>query len=718
MNFLKNLSLRAKIIGFNLACLLLLGSVIYFLFHRSTDTNIANLEKSYYSYAESLQASISAQFFERYGDVQAFALNPDIKSNDHNTIVTTLNNYVSMYGIYDVILVVDSKGNLVATNDKDASGKEINSRSLYKKNYAQEKWFQETFKGNFLEDKEKNYTGTYFEDPSVDPYVSEVYGESKWGNGFSAQIKNSKGEVIGVISNRANFKWVENELLNLADSLEHVFHATFELMTLNENGKVLAIYNSSEDKEKYVRKFDELGKTRIYDEHEELKNLDYSKSGVLEAYDNELKLTQIVAYSSFKDKKWPSAIHWSTMMHIDKEGAFASMYKSINEFYMVFAGFLVAICLLSLWFGSSLSKLFSRLSESLSNETKELLVNSASMATTSDQLSSAATEQAAALQETVSAIDEVSAMVSKNAENARKSKEISQESEKSALHGKKTMDEMIQVIDEIHRSNTEMMDQIKKSNEEFTNIVNVINEIGSKTKVINDIVFQTKLLSFNASVEAARAGAHGKGFAVVAEEVGNLAQMSGNAAKEITNLLEGSVTKVEAIVADTKSRVDKLVDIGKVKVEAGIKTAKSCSDVLEEIVASVSQVNQMVEEISTASNEQAQGVSEITKAMNQLDQVTQQNTSAATVSSDTALAVKNKAEVFNEVVVELTHVIRGGSEAQKPALDTKSTKSSKTVIPMSDYKKKKHAEPAEATMKKASGDDSTPSANDSRFEDV
>ena len=72
----------------------------------------------------------------------------------------------------------------------------------------------------------------------------------------------------------------------------------------------------------------------------------------------------------------------------------------------------------------------------------------------------------------------------------------------------------------------------------------LISEIGNKTKVINDIVFQTKLLSFNASVEAARAGEHGKGFSVVAEEVGNLAHMSGNSAKEITQLLESSINRV------------------------------------------------------------------------------------------------------------------------------------------------------------------------------
>lgn len=94
---------------------------------------------------------------------------------------------------------------------------------------------------------------------------------------------------------------------------------------------------------------------------------------------------------------------------------------------------------------------------------------------------------------------------------------------------------------EIDSSNKELVKEIERNNTELTKITNMISEINEKTQVINDIVFQTKLLSFNASVEVVRAGEHGKGFAVVAEEVGNLASMSGKASLDISEMLETSI---------------------------------------------------------------------------------------------------------------------------------------------------------------------------------
>lgn len=225
----------------------------------------------------------------------------------------------------------------------------------------------------------------------------------------------------------------------------------------------------------------------------------------------------------------------------------------------------------------------------------------------------------------------------------------------------KVVNHMIDAIGDINNSNQGIMSQIDETNKEIEKIVHIINEIGNKTKVINDIVFQTKLLSFNASVEAARAGEHGKGFSVVAEEVGNLANMSGKAAQEITQMLESSIKTVENIAKDSKEKIGVLLSASKTKVETGVGIAKESEQVLHEIVDSVASVTKMISDISHASNEQAQGVQEINKAVAQLDQVTQQNTQGAAHAANAASELAQEAEELNNLVLKLKKLIDGAN---------------------------------------------------------
>jgi methyl-accepting chemotaxis protein len=229
------------------------------------------------------------------------------------------------------------------------------------------------------------------------------------------------------------------------------------------------------------------------------------------------------------------------------------------------------------------------------------------------------------------------------------------------MNGREIVGQMIQSIGEIRMSNQAILQQIEASNTEIGQIVKLIQEIGSKTRVINDIVFQTKLLSFNASVEAARAGEHGKGFAVVAEEVGNLAQMSGNAAKEISSMLENGIQSVERIVRETQSRVGDLIRQGEQKIESGSEVATQCGQALQEILAQVEEVTRMAQEISTASQEQAQGVHELTQAMNQLDQATQQNSQTSQNAAGSATKLSQQSEELRRAIGDLERVLQGGT---------------------------------------------------------
>jgi methyl-accepting chemotaxis protein len=336
---------------------------------------------------------------------------------------------------------------------------------------------------------------------------------------------------------------------------------------------------------------------------------------------------------------------------------------------------LILASLLAFFIAKGLNSSISKVISLLKSSSVQTSNSSESLVAASQQLSSSSSEQAAAIQETMSALNEINSMVSKSLESANRSTEISLMSQQTAFEGKKSVEQMIQAMNEINVSNEDIRIQIEESNLKITEIIKIIGDISERTKVIHDIVFQTKLLSFNASVEAARAGEHGKGFAVVAEEVGKLAELSGNSAKEINEVLENSIKKVEGIIHNTKVKVENLIAGGKAKVESGSQVARTCGISLEKIVQIVSDSAELAKEISTASHEQTNGINEITKAMHQFDTGTQQNAQMSEQTASDAENLSKQAEVLSQIVVTLEEEILGHSElGVNPVTERKSSR--------------------------------------------
>ncbi len=278
----------------------------------------------------------------------------------------------------------------------------------------------------------------------------------------------------------------------------------------------------------------------------------------------------------------------------------------------------------------------------------------------SRRIMDASHSQATAIDKTATAVEEISSMIKQTSDSTDEVMRLSETSKTEAVQGSEIVTQMINAMDAIDASNQQMANQVKDNNLKFTEILNTIRDIQSRTKVIDDIVFQTKLLSFNASVEAARAGEMGKGFSVVAEEVGKLAEMSGEASKGISNVISESVLKTESLLKETQESVVRMTDSSKEKVENGIEVSKQCGVILNKIVSSSSSVTSMVSEVALAGKEQSNGIEEISRAIHELNQAIRQNSEAAKVSQQMS------AKLFDE-----TKGLRSSAGTLKKEIDGK-----------------------------------------------
>lgn len=313
-------------------------------------------------------------------------------------------------------------------------------------------------------------------------------------------------------------------------------------------------------------------------------------------------------------------------------------------------------------FSNRLNSTLQSIADKLSSNSRQVEITATKVADTSNGLSASTSQQASALQETVAAATEVASMIQHTSENTSASLAKAHRGNETSIKGQSAVDDMINSIGEINYSNRQINEQVEKSNVEMNEILTLISNINDKTRIINDIVFQTKLLAFNASVEAARAGEAGKGFSVVADEVSKLAAMSGNAAEEIRSLLDKSNLRVKEIVERSRETVTKFVVVGESKVKAGVSKADGCKDALSAISEDINEMLLMSKSISEATKEQSQGMREINHALEQIGMSTSQNAEASQFCSQAADELQIQANNTKNAVLELMNVIYGKKE--------------------------------------------------------
>ncbi len=271
-----------------------------------------------------------------------------------------------------------------------------------------------------------------------------------------------------------------------------------------------------------------------------------------------------------------------------------------------------------------------------------------------DKLNISSNEAAASLEETAAALEEITSNIRNNTQNIAKMASFSSSVTKSANDGEKLANQTTVAMDEI---NTQ---------------VNLINDAIS---IIDQIAFQTNILSLNAAVEAATAGEAGKGFAVVAAEVRNLASRSAEAAKEIKTIVENATKKANQ----------------------GKEIANYMISGYKELNENISQTINLISDIEMSSKEQLMGIEQINDAVTQLDQQTQQNAAVASQTHDVAVITDEIAKlvVSNADAKEFN----GKNEVKARNINVKSNSSYNVQTNHVTHKKKEHKTVAHKQVK-------------------
>jgi methyl-accepting chemotaxis protein len=558
---LKRAGLARKLIaGFLVLGLLPLtiGSVVSY--QRSASSLLAKAEDSLRVTGASINEKIDRNLFERYGDVQAFAFNPDAQS-DNTTMTSAADFYMKTYGVYDLMVVADKNGGIVAANTINPDGSALNTGSLIGKSMKGKPWFDNAAAGNLPAGQ------TDYGQPEVDEYVEAVLPNAGYTLRFTAPIYNDKGEVVRVWTNYASLDRVAGQIITQqTDELHEQGDDSITASLVSRDGELLL--TTAEDHK--------VGSRVFTGPEDEQKGID------------EFGGKHLAEVSVAKGALGFPGYEFRAIVEQNKDEA-QSAANDVRNFMIA----LWIACGLAI--GACAYFLSRSIVRPLAEATRQVAATSSGLATVSESLGTTSDDTAAQATTVASASEEVDASVSTVA------------SAMEEMHA--SIGEIAGATGQASNAASAAVHVVDSTTQTIANLGSSSEEIGKVIEVINSIAAQTNLLALNATIEAARAGEAGKGFAVVANEVKELAKETATATEEIAR-------RISKIQDDTQGAVMAIAEISTVIGQIN-ELQTTVASAIEEQTATSAEITRNVTEVAVGSSSIANNITSVAAAAQQ-----------------------------------------------------------------------------------------------------
>jgi len=590
------------------------------------------------NHAGSVGHKLEAYLSERVGDVTTLSRSPLAIAGPPEKVSVLADNYITTNPSYDVAIVVDKDGKVIATSSRSGDNKAVTG--FVGQSMKGQPWFDRVASGP----KGTTYTSTTAES---EPALGQLLGSDGRELVFAAGLYDDQGELVRVWSNHMNWERGVNSIL--ATELAAMKEAGIEsgqIDLIDKSGRLIA---------EVPGKAEDLNMNLLTSGSVAAKVALEGKPGFTREVDPVDHNADIVGYASTKDHDNFKSQGWAVLTH-ETEAEIAADASGIRNYaIMVLLGAAAFIVVGAFWFARRLTLRMGRVVATLERVAQgdltaradvhgkdELAQMTHALHTALDRIGGAFSNigrSAGELTRSSESLSSVGVTLSSSADDTSRQAGVvaaaSEESGKNVQTVATGTEEMSVTIKEIAKNAAEAakvataaVARAQRTNELVGKLGDSSVEIGNVLKVITSIAEQTNLLALNATIEAARAGEAGKGFAVVANEVKELAKETARATEDITR-------KIEAIQTDTTSAVGAIGEITAVIGQIN-DIQNTIASAVEQQAATTNEIGRNLHELAQASNEIAQNVTSVAASASSTSECSMQTRQAATQLQDLA----------------------------------------------------------------------------------